>query len=397
MDKNERYELLVKLSDFYVKKVKYNLPVYNKAIMIANVSIVTSWFSILIVLAPYILFSLWQEPPAMIVMSVMFIMFILFSVCYIISHILVKMDAKNSIHVLNAHGLPISADNEIKNYLMKDFVEIFGDFEWDQSFLPTYSKSGNFIKSLKILNTSAFAFDDYISGSYKDVNVEILEANTSFWQPVFIQFYFFVGIILVILFPFIYFGLFVFWCVCFAINIYFGGIVMILSILLFLLAIFYGVLNLISKFVLNKLFRGVFVIFDMNKKFESHTFIIEKNNAKENLVANLSNFEVVNLEDVEFEKEYTVYSQNQVEARYIMTTAVIERLKNIKKAFNAKYIRVAFKDEKFVIAIHTGRDMFKMADIMKPTGKETFVQMFEEIVSVLELVDDLKLNSKLGL
>ncbi len=65
--------------------------------------------------------------------------------------------------------------------------------------------------------------------------------------------------------------------------------------------------------------------------------------------------------------------------------------------FKAKYVRVSFKDKKIVILIHTGRDMFNLANFLSDIGEKTFVQCFEEICSVLDLVEELKLNEKLGL
>ena len=55
------------------------------------------------------------------------------------------------------------------------------------------------------------------------------------------------------------------------------------------------------------------------------------------------------------------------------------------------------KDKKIVILIHTGRDMFNLASFLSDIGEKTFVQCFEEICSVLDLVEELKLNEKLGL
>ena len=71
-------------------------------------------------------------------------------------------------------------------------------------------------------------------------------------------------------------------------------------------------------------------------------------------------------------------------------------LKKLKEIYKAKYMRVAFHDAKIVILLQTGRDMFQMAGKSAIT-KETFVQLMDEIISVLDIVDILKLNEKLGL
>ena len=38
-----------------------------------------------------------------------------------------------------------------------------------------------------------------------------------------------------------------------------------------------------------------------------------------------------------------------------------------------------------------------MANMTSDTGKQTFIALFEEIVSVLDFINQLKLNKKLGL
>ena len=223
-----------------------------------------------------------------------------------------------------------------------------------------------FIKSLKILNNPLSTIDDCITGVYNGINVKIFDANTSVFKIGFIAITIFLITWLSAMFPFL------------------------LPVLLVILGIF------LVKHFTSKGFYGVIVELDMNKKFEGHTFILEKNNIKDNLAVKSSEYEKIDLEDTEFNQEFCVYSQNQIEARYILTTAFIERLKKLKEIYKAKYIRAAFKDEKIIILIQTGRDMFQMAGKSAMT-KETFIQLFDEITSVLDIIDILKLNEKLGL
>ena len=144
-------------------------------------------------------------------------------------------------------------------------------------------------------------------------------------------------------------------------------------------------------------FRGVFIEFDMNKNFEGHTFILERAVTNRGIKFDHSKFEEVKLEDPEFMEKYKIYSNNQVEARYVLTTAFIERFKNMKVAFKAKYIRASFKDGKIIIAIDAGRDLFQMANLNTDTDSNTFVEIFNEIMSIRELINALKLNEKIGL
>lgn len=394
MVKDKRYELLCKLSDFYVKEVKNKLDIYNEARKISNAGVSCIPVTISVTLVFFLLIFLCiPSDNVLFLLILLFVLYFLYclSLQFLFLPWLRKRDKANKIHVLRygSEGkvfLPQSADNEIKKHLMHQFVRLFGDFDWNQNYTSkkwgSNRKDYKFLQSLKIVNSLFIFFDDCIWGNYTGVNLRILEANTSLFQLKAM-------VVLIV-------GTMI--AAMFAIPI----ITVIFPIFaLFAKVLPYIIVAAITGFVVfksafNKSFRGVFVEIDMNKKFEGHTFILEKDDYRNKAAAKLQGYELVKLEDPEFERQYAVYSQSQIESRYILTPSFMERIKAIKDTYKAKYVRVSFKDEKIVVAIHTGRDMFKMAGTKNMT-KETFLQLFNEIVSVLALVETLKLNQKLGL
>ena len=275
---------------------------------------------------------------------------------------------------------------------MDDFLKIFGDFQWskggerkrDMDYLQQIIK-------LNIMNYSILGnIDDSINGVYKDVRFRILEYDSSLSMQNLIGYLalapFMVGcgcstgliaiVILVMIAGFLNF----FW--------------LLLIIPIALLIAFIRLIILLCTYVP---FRGVFVEFDMNKNFEGHTFLFENALTNRGIKYEHSAFQDVILEDVEFNKKYKIFSDNQIEARVVLTPAFIERFKNMKTAFKAKYIRAAFKDKKITIAVNAGKDLFAMANLTKDTSAETFVELFNEILSVLQMIDALKLNQRTGL
>ena len=146
-------------------------------------------------------------------------------------------------------------------------------------------------------------------------------------------------------------------------------------------------------------FQGVVIRIKMNKNFEGTTLIRAKkayNKDKKDLEK--SGMSLVKLEDPEFDKQYLVYSHDQIEARYLITTAFMERLKRIQLAFNAEHISCSFHNDSVYIAPHTGTDLFSLCSLVKPVDNhEQFAVLFEEFASILELVDHFKLDKKLGL
>ena len=159
-------------------------------------------------------------------------------------------------------------------------------------------------------------------------------------------------------------------------------------------------------------FKGVLVLLRTENKLTNKHVIIKTAGCKNGLnklhnkiddilknEINLSpNLQKVNLEDVEFEKKYDVYCEDQIEARYLLTTAVMERLNNIKFAFNADFVEASVINNKMLIAVYTHRDLFKLANIYKPIYNfNQYKTMVEEFVSILEMVDTLKIDRNIGL
>jgi len=140
----------------------------------------------------------------------------------------------------------------------------------------------------------------------------------------------------------------------------------------------------------------------MNKQFESHTIVTQDFTVdaliNEQLPSKFSGLEKTELEDPDFNKVFNVFTNDEVEARYILTTAFMERFKELKLVFGAKRIRAAFFNNSLLIALSCHRDMFSLGNLLKPvTDSGQIQELFEEFLAVLSIIDLLKLDSKLGL
>jgi len=104
------------------------------------------------------------------------------------------------------------------------------------------------------------------------------------------------------------------------------------------------------------------------------------------------------LEDSKFNKKFDVYSSNQVEARYLVTPAFMEKFYNLKTVFGAKNIRCSFFDNNLMIAIETNKDLFEFGNIFKSVHDGlTIYQFYQEIKAIHDLIDYFKLNEKIYL
>lgn len=170
--------------------------------------------------------------------------------------------------------------------------------------------------------------------------------------------------------------------------------------------------KIIRKFMLlkeyfgsNIHFNGLFIKVNMNKRISSNVIVTEKVLAKNfitksynNLPQQFEGLNKTNLEDVDFNNQFNVYTNDGIEARYILTTAFMERFKALKQIFNAKEIRASFFDDTLVIALSCDKDMFVLGDIRKSmTDSQEIQTLFEEFMAVLSIVEVLNLDSKTGL
>ena len=104
------------------------------------------------------------------------------------------------------------------------------------------------------------------------------------------------------------------------------------------------------------------------------------------------------LEDVAFDKKYLAYSSDQIEGRYLVTTAFMERFQNLKTAFHSNDIKCSFYDDTLMIAISTNKNLFEVGDLFHPLNTPKYIEeYFNQISSILEMVDYFKLDEKIGL
>ncbi len=96
----------------------------------------------------------------------------------------------------------------------------------------------------------------------------------------------------------------------------------------------------------------------------------------------------VNLEDVVFDKYWRVQAADQIEARYVLTPAFIERMLEVKRRFYGKKIEFSFWNNKVLIAIYTNKDMFETTSLFTPALSYHKVQdVLSQFWAVFSVID----------
>ncbi len=296
----------------------------------------------------------------------------------------------------NNNSIDLDYEMNLKKKLMPKFLAIFGDFKWSKFLPQKIKKTAPKLRALNIFPKAFFmGFDDFLEGKYLDINIEIVETLTGKYVWSISAILFLIIFILPVILVIIGILIFIIMIITSAVtgnNIDIMGIVFIT-----LLALIFVIIPAVFA-ILDSSMRCVVVSCKIPKHFNGRTFLYENaRTANKLILKDRKGYEEVNLEDVNFNKMYTVFSTDQVEARYLLTTGFMERFQNIKTAFDAKYIRAEFKDGELIILIGVNKDMFAMGNMTKETTYRTFFELFEEIYSVLSLVEHLKLNQNIGL
>jgi hypothetical protein len=152
-------------------------------------------------------------------------------------------------------------------------------------------------------------------------------------------------------------------------------------------------------------FQGIFFVADFNKHFAGATFLFPKQIATEpgslgetfgawqiSRYAHLG--ELVKLEDPEFARIFEVRSSDQIEARYILSSSLMQRLIAFCQQFEAKPA-LAFVGTKVFIAIHEGTNYFEPPPVSahdQPLSPAELAKHLEAIRLGERIIEDLNLN-----
>ncbi len=141
-------------------------------------------------------------------------------------------------------------------------------------------------------------------------------------------------------------------------------------------------------------FKGLAVLLDTrHKRFFGHT-LIDQNKSKisEWFKERSSTLQRAEMVDPEFEAIFDVYTNDQVEARYLIDPIMIERLKGLYDEYDGEKMAAAFYDNKMLILIASKHNHFEPSNIYVPAiSPDSILNMKKEIGEILSIVDKLSL------
>lgn len=145
-------------------------------------------------------------------------------------------------------------------------------------------------------------------------------------------------------------------------------------------------------------FKGLTISLSSHKPFKGHTVAIRARGAITNFFSDShGGLERVRLEDPRFEKQFDVFSTDQIEARVLLTTAFMERMLDLANFFQSR-IQCAFYRDRLLITLESNKNRFEQASIFNgATFEYEFSQINAEMKQLFAIIELLKLHEYTGL
>jgi hypothetical protein len=146
------------------------------------------------------------------------------------------------------------------------------------------------------------------------------------------------------------------------------------------------------------IFKGLFFIGDFNKNFQSRTYVYSEKNRQLDFFSKLfssfaSGLEKVKLESIEFEKRFIVYGADQVEARYILTPSMMERMVKLEEMMGSG-ISFSFVKTNIYVAVPVRHALFEPS-VYSENSIDELTEYYNTVQIVFDIIDELKLNERL--
>lgn len=139
----------------------------------------------------------------------------------------------------------------------------------------------------------------------------------------------------------------------------------------------------------DEFFRGLVFVADFHKHFHSSTRLIPRNEKLKGVRGERS----VTMEDPEFEEIFATVSTDQVDARYVLSTAMVRRFVDLNRRFPG--LRALFRNEKLVLALPRNRDLFEPSLYRRAHSSAQIGEFVRDIKSLLQIVDEMNLNTRI--
>lgn len=135
----------------------------------------------------------------------------------------------------------------------------------------------------------------------------------------------------------------------------------------------------------SKVYKGMFMAVEFPRKFKCF-LSVDVNYKRKGL-----ELQKVELEDINFNKKFKVKSDNQIEARYILTPNMMEKLLLLEERF--KNLKIVLVDNCLYIGA-PDVNLFELDGFKNNDYVAMFEDLYDEVSASLKIVEEIKNNNK---
>jgi len=135
-------------------------------------------------------------------------------------------------------------------------------------------------------------------------------------------------------------------------------------------------------------FKGTVFVCEFYKTFKGVAILADKKAMNTKMIG-----EKEMLDDTEFNKEFRVFTDDKIEARYLLSSSFMQRLREVKQGFdNAVSLSAAFMDDKFYLFLNGAKNRFESSLLDPPLSLSDAQAIKDEVLRLLRVIDELNLS-----
>ncbi len=141
-------------------------------------------------------------------------------------------------------------------------------------------------------------------------------------------------------------------------------------------------------------FKGVAFIADFHKDFDGKTYLFNKRlNRSDKLRLKKRKAFDIELEDMAFNKAFKTMTTNDIEARYILSSNLMERIVAFKNRAHGP-VQISFVNSNMYIFTETKKDLFE-ARFWRSNDEKALRNIYDEFMTYFDIVEEFTLNRRI--
>lgn len=152
------------------------------------------------------------------------------------------------------------------------------------------------------------------------------------------------------------------------------------------------------------IFKGLFFWAKFSKSFKGETYVLtDYGQGKKAVTKAITGFfqkldqsrgRLIKMDNPKFEELFAVYASDSIEAHYILSQSLMERLVAYRLK-TRRLVQFAFVNDKIFIAIPISYDLFEPPLFRSLLNKKLILQYFDDLELAFSIVEDLNLDTRI--